>query len=484
MLWRALLLLPAAILCCAQTDTLARKSSQVKQLMSEGRFAEAVPLCQELVQALPDNPGLRLNLGLALQMSGRNRDAIPEFERVLKAQPANLPALLSLGMARLQTNDPARAVAPLEKAVAMDAANVNARGMLAGALLRCGRPADAATHYLKLTAAAPGDPKVWDGLGRAYEALAQKAFEQLSDTAGGSPEWLSLVAESRLVRRQYRSAFFFYKQALERNASFAPAVEGLAEVYRATEHTDWAARQAAKLGKPDCVREKQSCAFAAGRFAEAAAGPSLYWRIRSFNELAKQAYAHLGSLPESVEVHAVKAQIAADQGRRMDAVAEWQAALKLAPGDPNLEQQLGAALQAAGDFKSALPIFERLLAANRGSAEMNFYVGDLLLRMEEAEKAEPYLAKAVEADPKLMPAQAALGLALMKTGKTEEAIRHLEPALASDQDGSLHYQLARAYQAGGNAEKSRALLARYQELQKRSKAEESELEAKAQITAP
>ena len=387
-------------------------------------------------------------------------------------------------MARLQTNDPSRAVAPLEKAVAMDPVNVNARGMLAGALMGSGRPAEAATQYRKLTASSAGDPKVWDGLGRAYEALAQKAFEKLSDTAEGSPEWLSLVAESRFVRRQYRSAFYFYKQAIERNANFAPAAEGLAEVYRVTDHADWAAQQAAKLGKPDCVRDKQACSFAAGRFADATAGPSLYWQIRSFNELAKQAYAHLGSLPESVEVHAVKAQIAADQGRRMDAVTEWQAALKLAPGDAGLEQQLGTALQAAGDFKSALPIFERLLATNRGSAEMNFYVGDLLLRMEEAEKAEPYLTNAVEADPKLMPAQASLGLALMKTGKTAEAIRHLEAALGSDQDGSLHYQLARAYQSSGNAEKSRALLARYQELQKRSKAEESELEAKAQITAP
>src|SRR5690349_3349047 len=131
MLLRAALFFAAATLLSAQPDALARKSSQVKELMAQGRFAEAVPVCQDLVRTLPDNPGLRLNLGLALQMSGRSNEAIPEFERVLKSQPSSLPALLSLGMARLQTNDPAHALAPLEKALTLDGGNTDARGMLA-----------------------------------------------------------------------------------------------------------------------------------------------------------------------------------------------------------------------------------------------------------------------------------------------------------------------------------------------------------------
>jgi hypothetical protein len=56
MLVRAALSLATAVMLSAQPDSLTQKSSQAKQLMAEGRFAEAVPLCQELVRALP-RPG-------------------------------------------------------------------------------------------------------------------------------------------------------------------------------------------------------------------------------------------------------------------------------------------------------------------------------------------------------------------------------------------------------------------------------------------
>ena len=85
---------------------------------------------------------------------------------------------------------------------------------------------------------------------------------------------------------------------------------------------------------------------------------------------------------------------------------------------------------------------------------MNFIAGDSLLRLEEPEKAVPYLRAALAADPKLLAADASLGLALSRLGKNAEAVPHLQKALELDEDGSLHYQLARAYQAAGEAEKA------------------------------
>src|SRR5438105_1282233 len=127
------LFLAAAILG-GQSDELVRKSTYGKQLMSEGRFAEAIPVYQELVKALPDNPGLLLNLALAEQMAGQPRLAIRHFEAVLKVQPANVPALFSLAASHLALHEPAAAVEPLRKVVSADPGNRDARGMLAGAL--------------------------------------------------------------------------------------------------------------------------------------------------------------------------------------------------------------------------------------------------------------------------------------------------------------------------------------------------------------
>ncbi len=54
--------------CLAQSDDIAVKSRRAKELMAEGRFVQAVPLYRELNQAVPNNPGLLLNLGMALHM--------------------------------------------------------------------------------------------------------------------------------------------------------------------------------------------------------------------------------------------------------------------------------------------------------------------------------------------------------------------------------------------------------------------------------
>jgi hypothetical protein len=56
--------------------------------------------------------------------------------------------------------------------------------------------------------------------------------------------------------------------------------------------------------------------------------------------------------------------------------------------------------------------------------------------------------------------------------------------LGLDDDGSLHYQLARAYQAAGNQEKARTTMAAYQEILKKNQALKEEVAREAQIEPP
>lgn len=478
----ALLLFYTAL---GQSADLVAKSARVRELMEAGRFAEAVPLSAELVKALPSNTGLKLNLALALHMSGKSRESIPYFEQVLKAQPDSFPAALSLGSAHLEQNEPNRAIPPLTAAVRLDPKHVPARGMLAAALFAVGRPRDAAKHYLRLAALAPEDPKAWRGLGRCYEEMAEQAYKELSKAGEASAEWLSLVADSRLTRGQHRSAFFFYKEALARDPNFRPAHEGLVSVYRAADHPDWAAAAEAKqksLPAVNCVRDKAACEFRAGRFANAASSVSPYWRARAYNELAREAFAKLGGLPPSVELHSIKAEIASGQGRHMQAAEEWRNALKLAPHDVPIQQALAAELHDAGDYAGALEALSQLNP--KFSPEIAFLTGDSYLLSEKPEQAIPHLETALEMDPKLRPARASLGRAYMRIGNTAKALPHLEASLALDDDGSLHYQLARALQSSGDSDRAKTMMAEYQRLRSKSEAEKQNLEEKAQITAP
>ena len=122
-----------------QIDGLSNKSDQAKQLMSEGKFQQAVVLYRELNKAVPNNPGLKLNLGMALHLAGKKREAIPELEEAVKLDPHMAPAWLFLGTTRLQLGEASAALKPLRTVLQLQPDQHQARQMLADALLSGGR---------------------------------------------------------------------------------------------------------------------------------------------------------------------------------------------------------------------------------------------------------------------------------------------------------------------------------------------------------
>src|SRR5436190_23374671 len=107
--------------------------------------------------------------------------------------------------------------------------------MLAATSFALGRATEAAEQYKKLADLDPGSSAAWYGLGRSYESLSVRAFDELQQTAPESEYWLALVGDARLPEQQFSSAFYLYRRALEK----APAMRGVhravAEIYRQTE---------------------------------------------------------------------------------------------------------------------------------------------------------------------------------------------------------------------------------------------------------
>jgi len=229
LLWTAVwLALSSALL--AQSAALAEKSHRAKELMAEQRFEEAIPIYRDLVRALPDNPGLVMNLGLALDYAGRKREAVGEFQKVLKLDPQNVQAMLFLGAAYLDLGDAAKALVPLEKAAKAHPDNLDAQEALAEARLSLGKYQQAAQTFQKLSQSDPESPKVWYGLGLSYDGLAQQSFDGLANSAPGSAYWLDLVAESRIGTQQLFSAFYLYRQAQEKMPSLRGIHAAVAQI--------------------------------------------------------------------------------------------------------------------------------------------------------------------------------------------------------------------------------------------------------------
>ncbi|MCG6928473.1 MAG: tetratricopeptide repeat protein [Acidobacteria bacterium] len=474
----AVLPLAGAVPSAAQPSAdLAARAQRGQAAMNAGRFDEAARIYGELVQAVPGEAGLRLNLGMALSMAGRPREARPHLEAALESgRPELVPAALFLGSVYLELGQPARAVEPLETFLAAQPGNREARRMLADALLHLERHGEAARHYRRLTEQAPEDPGAWFGLGRSYEGLSQKAFEELGTLAPESPEILLLVAEALVAQERDKRAFQLYREALDKRPGLAEAHEALGEIYERGGHPDWAAAERAKvrsLPPPDCASARLECDFEAGRYVEVvAAARSLqtaegrYWLSRAAGELARDAFSRLEGLGPSPEATLVEVQVLRSQRRYAESKEALQKAEEAWPGDLRIRQELAKLLFIGREYEAARPLLEELLSRQPDSPEAHLLLGELWVEQRKPEEAIPHLEKAAVAGPLQLRARAALGRAYVDAGQAEKAIPHLEAALPTDEDGSLRFQLARAYQATGQTDRAREMRQEFQEIQR------------------
>ena len=477
-----------------QIDGLSNKSDQAKQLMSEGKFQQAVVLYRELNKAVPNNPGLKLNLGMALHLAGKKREAIPELEEAVKLDPHMAPAWLFLGTTRLQLGEASAALKPLRTVLQLRPDQHEARQMLADALFSLDRLEEARTEYQRIATEDSQNAPAWYGLGRCYELLSSTTFEKLQRLAPESGYVISLLAEARLREQQFSSAFYLYRRALERMPNLHGLHSAVAEIYRQTGHPEWAETEEQREMAPallDCRSPTLECQFKAGNYEDliAAAEPaktpeSFYWRTRAYNELALTAFDRLGRLPPSAELHELKAQIYSSQKKYSEAASEWRKASELSPANLQIRKELAISLKLGEDYSAALPLFQELLDQQPDSAEFNYFAGDTLLDLQQPKEALPLLKRAVARDPNSIAAQKSLARCELAAGHAANAIPHLKLVLARDEDGTLHYQLAQAYRAIGQIELSKKMLSDYESMQRSIAARNEAAKQETDITAP
>jgi tetratricopeptide (TPR) repeat protein len=473
-------------------DDLARTSEEAKQAMDAGRFAEAAALYRELVRSLPDNAGLRLDLGLALHSDGKYQDALVQFQQAIRRQPDLEPARLMLGLTYLELNRPRDAVEPLSLVLQADPGNGRARLKLSEAYLASGENEKARDGFMTVTESDPSSAKAWQGLGLSYSALSRVTFSKLEKLDPSSDYRDALLARSLVARGQDRTAFFWYRQALLKNDRLRGAHAALAGIYRRSGHQDWAATEESReleLGRPECGRESLECDFVAGRFPQlfalAAREPgaeSLYWQAQGYEELSAQAFSRLAAMPSSPEVHELMAQADVTQGDYRAAADEWNEALRLAPGETSLKQGLAYALWLEGSYREAEPLLAELVELDPESAEIHFELGDSLLGMGSADKAIPPLEEAVRLDPDLAPARTALGRAYLHAGKPKQAVVQLKAAAGAD--SKALYELAEAYKQTGQKTLADEALRKFQRSSSAALARSQQLDREHEIVAP
>jgi Flp pilus assembly protein TadD len=152
------------------------------------------------------------------------------------------------------------------------------------------------------------------------------------------------------------------------------------------------------------------------------------------------------------------ARLLALQGGIDQAAEMARKAMDLAPGDARPYECLALLLIKQGRYEEAADVSRAGLAVAPASAELRLALGVALL-IDGATNAPAQLQLAFKLQPHLPGAQAILGSALAKVGRSDEAAVQYSDALSADTNNpSLHYELAMIQATAGKLDEATAHL--------------------------
>ena len=407
-----------------EPDSTYAKALFAEALVKQSRYKEAADLYRSVVASSDQPACMRAEVGWLDLRQGNIDAAAQAFRAEREAHPEC--TLTMLGEARLlvDSGDRKAAIQLLQQAWTRDEGffRANAADVLAGM-----KSED--VEGLVNLAGASGD-----GMREAMKQAAQDTqFVETSIPAASAAR--QSLASAKLAFQDGR-----YQQCAE------------------------ALRGTVSSGNANQIRTLAACAYFSGEDELAAeagdalralpehSSAGLYWSIKAHERLSMNALAHFQQLePNSARSHILLGDIYRQRERYDDAQKEYSLALTISPDDPAALLGLASAYFDDAKIDEAIGTAQKVLVKEPGDPETNVLMGEALISQHKYSDAEPYLQKGLNAKPQMLPhVHALLGEVYAVQGKTEQAIAQMKMGLDSDEDGGLHYQLARLYSKTGD----------------------------------
>jgi tetratricopeptide (TPR) repeat protein len=195
----------------------------------------------------------------------------------------------------------------------------------------------------------------------------------------------------------------------------------------------------------------------------------LYHRGRAHLLVSKNSYERMFRVnSRSWLVHRVLAQANAEAERHVDAIAEYEAAIKLAPTQPGLHEELGTEYRSVNKISEAEAAFQRELEIDPHNVLATYKLGAIEVEQGDGAKGKELIEAAQREKPGLAHLDYNLGRAEMLLNNEAAAISHFERAVKTDTDPELieqaWFQLGTAYRRLHRLDDARNAMATYQQL--------------------
>jgi tetratricopeptide (TPR) repeat protein len=161
----------------------------------------------------------------------------------------------------------------------------------------------------------------------------------------------------------------------------------------------------------------------------------LYRRGQAHLFVSKDSYARMFKAdPKSWRVRQILAEANADAERHTDAIAEYEAAIQLAPHEPRLHEELGTEYRTIGKMQEAEEAFRKELEIDPDNVVAQYKLGVLLTEKGNAAQGKQMIEAALRLRPGLRHADYNLGRAEMLLGNDQAALEDFERATKADSD--------------------------------------------------
>jgi tetratricopeptide (TPR) repeat protein len=170
------------------------------------------------------------------------------------------------------------------------------------------------------------------------------------------------------------------------------------------------------------------------------------WRQTAYWKNSETLWNHtLGCTTGNYIAYCHLAEVLREEGRKDEAISQYQKALQIKPDYAEVHNNLGILLLQKGSADEAIDHFQKALQARPDYADACNNLGLLLLQKGSADEAIDQFQKALQIRPGYADACNNLGDALLQKGKLDEAITHLQKAL------QINPGYAKAHNNLGNA---------------------------------
>lgn len=292
-------------------------------------FAEAIKLYRRAMALNPAMPGLRLNLGLAYFKAGDYQQAVAYLEPLLKAQPDDQRLDILVGMSQYGLGHFAQASPLLKRASQQDPDNLTLLLTLAHSCLFSREYPCVMDAYHRLIALNAESAEV--------DVLVGEALDEMKDHEGAIREFRAAVAADPRepnvhfglgyllwTRGQDQSAAEEFRKELANNPHHLQAMLYLADAQILMNQSDQARPLLEDVGRND---------------------------------------------PNIAMQHLDLGIVYADEGRKEDALSQFQIAIKLSPKNVNAHYRLARLYRSMGKIGEAKIEFNKASSLNRAEDE-------------------------------------------------------------------------------------------------------------------